>query len=496
MTTTLLEFRYVPVVQLHESPINPRKLFDPAKLQELTDSVRTHGVRTPLLVRSNAKGYEIAAGHRRYRAAKAAGVEQVPVVVQPMEDVEFIELLSFDNLQREDMTPLEEAEGYKLLMTKAGYDVKRIAERIGKSEKYVYDRVKLLGLVPAAQTLLREGQITAGHAILLARLTPADQRRIVTPDGRARDSESVLMKADAMLLTPEGEDTKPWPLKSISVRELEAWIAEHVRFKATQADPVLFPETTTAVQTATAQKEKVVEITHNSFVQEEAREGRTIRAGYWQRADGKAKSKTCDRAVTGVIVIGPGRGDAFKVCVDRERCTTHWGKEIKARAARANKSAGTKPAAARVVPSWEQDQAKRKVVQARSEAALPAIYTALAAKITKAPTGVKGPLGRILLEHVDESNPMPRGTTAEDLVRVLAFDALTNRPDTWQGLKIFAATLKPFGVDVKQHLADVDTAAAAAKKEADSGSAAKKNAPPAAEKKPAAKKASAKKTKK
>src|SRR5712691_691574 len=124
-TATLPEFKYVPITQLHESPLNPRKLFAPAALAELTASIKAHGVRTPLLVRANAKGYEIAAGHRRYRAAKLAGLAELPAVVQTMEDVEFIELLSFDNLQRQDMTALEEADGYKLLVTKAGYSVEK-----------------------------------------------------------------------------------------------------------------------------------------------------------------------------------------------------------------------------------------------------------------------------------------------------------------------------------------------------------------------------------
>jgi ParB/RepB/Spo0J family partition protein len=491
MTATTVGYHQeFPLAQLHESPLNPRRTYDPAKLAELAASIKAQGIITPLLARPNAKGAEIAAGHRRLRAAKMAEVTTGPVIIREMTDAEFVEVLNIENLQREDLTPLEEAEGYKLLMTKAGYDAKRIAERVGKSEKYVYDRVKLLQLIEPARRLLRDGGITAGHAILLARLTPEDQRRIVTPDKNAPDGESVLMKSDAMLLTPEEEDKRSekaaWPLKSISVRELETWIAERVRFKAILADPILFPETTTAVQTATAQKEKVVEITHESFVQEEARAGRTIRAGYWQRADGKQGSKTCDRAVTGVIVVGPGQGDAFRVCVDRERCQVHWAKEIKAKAARAKQPARATPTARPAVNSWEQEQAKRKAAEARSDAALPAIFTALAEKVKKAPAGAKGPLGKILLDESrgEADEYMPLGTTADDLVRFLAFDVLTEHPDRWHGLKEFAADLKPFGVDVKKHLADVDKAAAA-----------KKDAPAAASGR-AAKKAPTKKAKK
>jgi hypothetical protein len=137
------------------------------------------------------------------------------------------------------------------MLTELKWDVGRIAARTGKSERYVYDRVKLLQLIPEAQKLFLANTITAGHAILLARLKPEDQKRIVAIDREVSD-EGVLLKRDAVLLTDDEEDKldeladrgkAAYPLTPISVRELERYIAEHVRFKPTETDAFLFPDT-------------------------------------------------------------------------------------------------------------------------------------------------------------------------------------------------------------------------------------------------------------
>jgi ParB/RepB/Spo0J family partition protein len=167
----------IQLVQLVESPWNPRKHFDPAKLAEMAESLRK-GQLAPIIVRpisGKHERYEIGAGHRRFRSAPAAGLTSLLAIVRDLDDVAFLELLTIENKQREDVAPLDEANGFKLLMEKAGYDVAKLAARIGLSTKYVYDRLKLLQLVPAAKKLLEDGVITAGHAILLARLS---RRRI------------------------------------------------------------------------------------------------------------------------------------------------------------------------------------------------------------------------------------------------------------------------------------------------------------------------------
>src|SRR3990167_4213724 len=245
----------IPLGDLHESPLNPRKHFDAAKLAELTASVQAKGVQVPLVVRPRngaGPGYEI-------------GV--------------FIEFLTFENLERDDLTPLEEAEGYRNL-TARGYDVQRIADRIGRSVKYVYDRVKLLALTKEAQQLLRAGTITAGHAILLARLSPKDQARCLgTRDEDFMDGG--LLKDERTLFDPDEQGEPPATFKPVSVRELEAWIDEHVRFDAAKADTMLFPETVGTVAAAKETAEKIILITHEHYVQPGAREGRSFGPRSW-----------------------------------------------------------------------------------------------------------------------------------------------------------------------------------------------------------------------
>lgn len=167
---------FLPLTELHESPLNPRKTFDEAAMAELTANVQARGIISPLLVRPReVGGYEIYAGHRRYRAATRAELLVVPCIVRELSDADFLEQLTLENLHREDLRELEEAEGYKTLMESGGYDVAIIAAKVGKSPSYVYQRLKLTELVvPAKEALLAE-TISAGHAILLARLQPDQQ---------------------------------------------------------------------------------------------------------------------------------------------------------------------------------------------------------------------------------------------------------------------------------------------------------------------------------
>lgn len=164
------------IKQLFESPLNPRRTYNEKKMEELVESIRTKGILMPLLVRPNDGRFEIAAGHRRYRAAIKVGLQEAPVIIREMSDIDFLEILTIENLQREDLEPLDEAQGYRTLMEKAGYEVPSIAAKIGKSESYIYQRLKLLELIPEAQKQLTEDKITAGHAILIARLQPEEQK--------------------------------------------------------------------------------------------------------------------------------------------------------------------------------------------------------------------------------------------------------------------------------------------------------------------------------
>lgn len=154
--------------------------FDKAKLEQLAESIRAVGVQQPAIVRQAGENghYQLVAGERRWRAARLAGLEALPCVVRDLDDVAVLKIQTIENLQREDVHPLDEADGYARLIEVAKYDVPTIAHELGKSPSYVYQRLKLRELVPEARKLLEDGTIHAGHAIQIARLQPDQQKTI------------------------------------------------------------------------------------------------------------------------------------------------------------------------------------------------------------------------------------------------------------------------------------------------------------------------------
>lgn len=180
--------RMVPVDLVCESAWNPRKHFDEGKLKDLAESIKTHGIITPLIGRPDLRGgdtndgsadaVELAAGHRRLRAAKLAGVATVPVIVRDMTDNQLLEILTIENLQREDVHPLEEADGFVRLLDQPDYSLATIAEKIGKSESYISKRLALRSLIEPLREAFFAGKINISHAILLARLLPEDQAKL------------------------------------------------------------------------------------------------------------------------------------------------------------------------------------------------------------------------------------------------------------------------------------------------------------------------------
>ena len=155
----------LPISQVEPGLNQPRKRFDQESLAELTESIRTHGVIQPLTVRRLASGYyQIIAGERRWRAAKAAGLAEVPAVIIEADDRKVMELGLIENLQREDLNPVEEARGYQVLMEEYGLTQEQVAQRMGKSRPAIANALRLLTLPPAARKLLEEGKLSAGHA--------------------------------------------------------------------------------------------------------------------------------------------------------------------------------------------------------------------------------------------------------------------------------------------------------------------------------------------
>ena len=155
----------LPISEVQPGLKQPRKRFDDESLADLADSIRTHGIIQPLTVRRLSSGYyQIIAGERRWRAAKLAGLHEVPAVIIEADDRTVMELGLIENLQREDLNPIEEANGYKVLMDEYGLTQEEVAQRVGKSRPAVANALRLLALPDAVHLLLEEGRLSAGHA--------------------------------------------------------------------------------------------------------------------------------------------------------------------------------------------------------------------------------------------------------------------------------------------------------------------------------------------
>lgn len=162
--------------QVESCSSQPRKHFDEASLAELADSIREHGIIQPLTVRKLASGYyQIIAGERRWRAARLAGLQEVPVIVMEADDRKAAELAMIENLQREDLNPIEEAAGFQSLMETYHMTQEEAASRVGKSRSAVANALRLLSLTPPVAKLVEEGKLSAGHARALLPLSPALQ---------------------------------------------------------------------------------------------------------------------------------------------------------------------------------------------------------------------------------------------------------------------------------------------------------------------------------
>ncbi len=202
---------YLPISQVESCSAQPRKLFDEAALAELAESIREHGVIQPLTVRKLASGYyQIIAGERRWRAARLAGLTEVPAVVIEADDQKAAELALVENLQREDLNPMEEAAGFQSLIQTYHMTQEEAAQRVGKSRSAVANAMRLLGLQPSVRKLVEEGRLSAGHARALLPLSPALQEKaaaaVIQGEFSVRQTEALVKK-----LSQEAEDLPEEP---------------------------------------------------------------------------------------------------------------------------------------------------------------------------------------------------------------------------------------------------------------------------------------------
>ena len=192
------EFKIVQIKDIQKNPYQPRKEFSEEKIQELAQSIKENGLIQPIIVRkSPVLGYEILAGERRYRASIAAGLSEVPVIVKQLSDQDMMLHSIIENLQRENLNPIEEAKAYQSLIDK-GFTHTEIAEKMGKSRPYITNLVRLLGLPKHILTEVENGRLSQAHARLLIQLSSDKQdkllNRIQTENLSVRQVEQILQK--------------------------------------------------------------------------------------------------------------------------------------------------------------------------------------------------------------------------------------------------------------------------------------------------------------
>lgn len=165
----------VKIDDLRPNPYQPRKIFDEESLKELSDSIKEHGVFQPIIVKKSIKGYDIIAGERRVKASKMAGLTEIPAIVRDFNDEEMMEIALLENLEREDLTPIEEAEAYKNLIEKLQITQEELSKRIGKSRSYITNTLGILTLPENVKNLVNDKKLSMGHAKVLSKLESKEE---------------------------------------------------------------------------------------------------------------------------------------------------------------------------------------------------------------------------------------------------------------------------------------------------------------------------------
>ena len=332
--------QYIALDLLRESQWNPRKHFPAEAMAKLVASMEQEGFWpwNALVARPRLDGgYEIGAGHRRFRAAKEAGLQEVPVYVREMSDEDFLRVLMFDNSNREDVHPLDEAAGFRFYLDRSGKKVADIAAQIGQSREYVYQRLKYADLIEPAQKAFWAGEISSGHAVLIARLPPAEQERAL----KVSDNMSVRDLGD-WIAREVHRDVKKAHFDSDDAQLVRGIPACTTCPSRAGNAPELFPGIAADTCTNPSCFERKQQTHVNIQIAKRAGEIRdgakklpllTVIDSYniWPGPQGAltpgdyvvigGKVKTCDHARDAIVVAGDV-GKMLSVCVEK-KCTVH-----------------------------------------------------------------------------------------------------------------------------------------------------------------------------
>ena len=216
---------FLPISQVESCASQPRKQFDPESLADLADSIREHGIIQPLTVRKLQSGYyQIIAGERRWRAARMAGLTQVPAIVIEADDRKAMELAMIENLQREDLNPIEEAEGYQVLMSQYNMTQEETAQRVGKSRSAVANALRLLNLCPPVRAMVEDGRLTNGHARALLRLQDPEVQRRAAGDMVRRGMNVAQAEAYVEKLLQSDQVTPPRGRSTYIIKDVRLFL--------------------------------------------------------------------------------------------------------------------------------------------------------------------------------------------------------------------------------------------------------------------------------
>ncbi len=224
----------LPIEAIQRDPLQPRRHFDEEKLRELSESIKAQGVLQPVLVRKDGSNYKIIAGERRWRASQLAGLHELPALVREVSEVQAFELALVENLQRADLNPMEEADGYHRLVEEFGLTQEQVAQRVGKERSTVANALRLLGLPDDVKRMVAEGTLSAGHARALLGVPRLPEMvdlasQVAARKLSVRDTERLVQQAKGSRSKDSGKPHKPSPQVKALVEELQRLLGTKVR---------------------------------------------------------------------------------------------------------------------------------------------------------------------------------------------------------------------------------------------------------------------------
>ncbi|OAS83134.1 MULTISPECIES: ParB/RepB/Spo0J family partition protein [Metabacillus] len=218
----------IKLKEIRPNPYQPRKTFEQESINELKDSILQHGILQPIVVRKSIKGFEIVVGERRFRAATEAKLTAIPAVIRDLSEQQMMELALLENLQREDLTPIEEAQAYQTLMEQLNFTQEALAKRLGKSRPHIANHVRLLSLPKPIQQLISDGKLSMGHGRTLLGLKNKDKlnsliEKIIREHLNVRQVELIVQQLNNV----SRETKKKKPEKDVFIKERESYLQEY-----------------------------------------------------------------------------------------------------------------------------------------------------------------------------------------------------------------------------------------------------------------------------